>query len=96
VTNSYMIDRAINCIRGQRHVILPVGKYETSDMELIRFLHSYPSVRFLGSRPSDPTPAPSANLFGPAPEPVTVTSQVGLQMKQKREQGGRVQKADSE
>lgn len=94
--NVYMIDRPVNVIRGQRHVVLAVGKYLTSDPEIVRIIHSYPHVRFLGSVPTPAAAAPSANLFGPAPEPVIVTSQVGLQMKQKREQGGRVQKADSE
>jgi hypothetical protein len=95
VTNSYMIDHPINVIRGQRHVILAVGRYETSDMEIIRLIHSYPNVRFLGSVP---TPAVTcAGGYAPAPLPATepaVKTTFGQQMPQRRPHGPRV--ADSE
>jgi hypothetical protein len=92
--NSYQIDRPINVIRGQRHVVIAAGRYETSDPEIIRIIHSYPNVRFLGSVPTPAPSKPSAELWGPAPDPVTVTNQAGLQMRLKRPMGGRV--ADSE
>ncbi len=82
--NSYQIDRPINVIRDQRHVVIAVGRYETSDPEVIRIIHSYPNVRFLGSVSTPAPPAQSAELWGDAPEPVVVTNQVGMQMREKR------------
>ena len=85
MTNSYMIDHPINVIRGQRHVILAVGRYETSDMEIIRLIHSYPNVRFLGSVP---TPAVTcAGGYAPAPLPATepaVRTHCGVQLQERK------------
>jgi hypothetical protein len=86
--NSYQIDAPLNVIRGQRHVVLPVGKYETEDPEIIRIIHSYPNVRFLGSTPRAPvTGAGGAATDEAAPLPATepaVKIAPGLQLREKR------------
>lgn len=84
--NTYMIDRPINCMRGQKHVILSVGKYETGDIEIIRIIHSYPNVRFLNSRPSDPATGAGGQAcdpLSPTSEPAVKTAP-GLQLREKR------------
>jgi hypothetical protein len=92
--NSYLIDQPINVLRGQLHVVLGVGRYETSDPETIRVIHSYPGVRFLGSKPTPAVAFAGGEAPGaPVPSETVVTS-FGLQMRQRRPQGGRV--ADNE
>ena len=88
--NSYLIDVPINVLRGQCHVVLAKGRYETSDAEIIRTIHSYPGVRFLGSKSAPAVAFAGGEAPGAPVPPETVVTGFGLQMRQRRPHGGRV------
>jgi hypothetical protein len=89
--NTYEIDQLINVLRGQLHVVIGRGRYQTDNGDIIRVIHSYPGVRFLGSVPTPPpTLAGGESQAVPVPTETAVSTTPGLQMKERRPQGGRV------
>jgi hypothetical protein len=89
---TFMLERNVDCIRGQRHFQIAAGRYQTSDPETIRFLRSYPNVALLSTEPD--TPAPRAGGYvGATPVPDTapaVRTTFGLQLKEKEQRGPRI------
>ncbi len=89
--NTYEIEQPINVLRGQLHVVIGRGRYQTDNGDIIRVIHSYPGVRFLGSVPTaPPTLAGGESKAAPIPTETAVSTTAGLQMKERRPQGGRI------
>ncbi len=89
MTKTFLLERPIDAIFGQRHLQIAAGRYSTSDRDVQRFLSRYPGCTLVASEP-DPvrtplTPEEALALHGPAPGPPVVTNYAGLQTRENRQ-----------
>lgn len=84
---TFEIERRIDVIRGQRHVVVGVGRFQTHDMEVIKILRGYPGATLISTEPDQRIGIGTS--FAPVQETV-VTNSGGLQLKEKRPASARV------
>jgi hypothetical protein len=90
---TYELDRPINVIRGQLHVVVGAGRYQTADVNVQRVLNGYPGVRRVSLELEAQAPPAGGEALGSRPAPPAETgikTVSGLQFKPTRERGGRV------
>lgn len=93
--NEYTLERAIDVIRGQVHVQIGAGRYQTSDPQVIAILRGYPGVHFDNSVTTPPVARDPeqvidetlAPFIPPRPE-VEVRTHCGLQIREKEPSRG--------
>jgi hypothetical protein len=84
---TFQIERRIDVIRDQVHLVVAPGRFQTSSPEAIKILRGYPGATLISSEPEPTTrpltPQEALALHGCAPEPVRV-SNGGVQMKPRK------------